>query len=129
MVHLDDAVIFTRTWEEHLGVLDDVLQRLRAAGLKASPCKCAFVQEELLYLGHLSHQRGPSVWCKGKSHGTQLPDVCSFLSGYWLISEMVAKFHRSPWTYQGYLGSPVQDPVCSSGCLQYLSDIIGTICC
>ncbi|KAL0021638.1 hypothetical protein WJX77_002850 [Trebouxia sp. C0004] len=53
MVYLDDIINFTRTWEDHLAVLDDVLQRLRAAGLKASPGKCAFGQGELLYLGHL----------------------------------------------------------------------------
>jgi len=58
MVYLDDIVIFTKTWEERPAVLDDVLQRLRAAGLKASPGKCAFGQEELLYLGNLVTREG-----------------------------------------------------------------------
>ena len=57
MVYLDDKLIFTRSWEEHLAVLDDVLQRLRAAGLKASPGKCAFGQEELLYCDIWSPER------------------------------------------------------------------------
>ena len=58
MVYLDDIVIFTKTLEEHLAVQDDVLQRLRATGLKASPGKCALGQEELLYLGHLVTREG-----------------------------------------------------------------------
>ena len=58
MVYLTDIVILTKTWEEHLAVLNNVLQRLRAAGLKASLGKCAFGQEELLYLGHLVTKEG-----------------------------------------------------------------------
>ena len=58
MVYLDDIVVYTKTWEEHVAVLDDVLQRLRAAGLKASPGKCAFGQEEPLYLGNLVTRKG-----------------------------------------------------------------------
>ena len=38
--------------------LNDVLQRLHAAGLKASPAKCEFGQEQLLYLGHLVTREG-----------------------------------------------------------------------
>lgn len=37
MVYLDDIVIYTTTWEEHLAMLDEVFLRLRQAGLKASP--------------------------------------------------------------------------------------------
>ena len=58
MVYLDDIIIFTETWEKHTAVLNNVLQRLRAAGLKASPAKCEFGQEQLLYLGHLVTREG-----------------------------------------------------------------------
>jgi len=69
MVYFDDIAIFifTRTWEEHLAVLDDVLQRLRAAGLTASPSKCAFDQEELLYLGHLVTREGILLGAKKRA--------------------------------------------------------------
>ena len=58
MVYLDDIVIYTNTWQEHLAVLDEVFLRLRAAGLMASPAKCDIAQEELLYLGHLVTRQG-----------------------------------------------------------------------
>ena len=45
--------IQTCRWE-HLALLDNVLQRLRAAGLRVLPGKCTFGQEQLLYLGHLA---------------------------------------------------------------------------
>lgn len=58
MVYLTDTVIFTKTQEEGLAVLDNVLLRPRAAGLKASTGKCAFGQEEQLYLEHLVTREG-----------------------------------------------------------------------
>ena len=58
MVYLDDIIIYSADWSEHLAVLDEVLLRLRLAGLKASPGKCELAQEQLLYLGHLVTRQG-----------------------------------------------------------------------
>ena len=41
MVYLDDIIIHTKTWGEHLAMLDESFRRLRAANLKASLAKCA----------------------------------------------------------------------------------------
>ena len=57
-VYLDDIVVYTRTWQEHLATLDEVFLRLRAAGLKASPGKCDIAQDRLLYLGHVITREG-----------------------------------------------------------------------
>ena len=57
-VYLDDIIVFTETWEEHLTFLDEVFTRLRAAGLKASPNKCELGMEQLLYLGHIVTREG-----------------------------------------------------------------------
>ena len=51
--YLDDLVIYSRTWEEHLSHIRQVLQRLRDAGLTAKARKCQFGMEQCLYLGHL----------------------------------------------------------------------------
>ena len=58
MVYLDDIIIYSETWQEHLATLDDVLRRLRAAGLKASPGKCEFGQTSMQYLGHIVTREG-----------------------------------------------------------------------
>ena len=51
--YLDDLVIFSSTWEEHLKHLEAVLARLKAAGLTAKPKKCQLGMAECNYLGHI----------------------------------------------------------------------------
>ena len=53
MVYLDDIIGYSETWQEHLATLHNVLRRLRAAGLQASPSKCEFDRATLQYLGHI----------------------------------------------------------------------------
>ena len=49
---MDDILIATGTWTEHMSSLTTVLQRLRQAGLTARPTKCHIGFERLDYLGH-----------------------------------------------------------------------------
>ncbi|KAI2647664.1 Retrovirus-related Pol polyprotein from transposon 17.6 [Labeo rohita] len=49
--YLDDVVIHSETWEEHLGWLRRVLTELRRAGLTANPRKCHLALAEAQYLG------------------------------------------------------------------------------
>lgn len=49
---MDDLIIFSKTWEEHLVHLREVLNRLRAANLTAKTKKCEFGVSECVYLGH-----------------------------------------------------------------------------
>ncbi|MGH0117755.1 UNVERIFIED_CONTAM: hypothetical protein FKN15_039051 [Acipenser sinensis] len=51
--YIDDVVIFSSTWEEHLVRLASVLQSLREAGLTANLGKCAFGHQETQYLGFI----------------------------------------------------------------------------
>src|SRR5262249_54338789 len=48
-----DILIYSTSIEAHLKHLEEVLQRLRAAGLMLKPSKCTMVQNEVVYLGHL----------------------------------------------------------------------------
>ena len=52
LLYLDDIVVFSKTYEEHLVRLQAVFTKLKEAGLKLSPSKCKFFQEETKYLGH-----------------------------------------------------------------------------
>ncbi|KAL1251468.1 hypothetical protein QQF64_019264 [Cirrhinus molitorella] len=49
--YLDDVVIHSETWEDHLTRLQRVLMELRRAGLTANPRKCHLAQFEAKYLG------------------------------------------------------------------------------
>ena len=51
--YLDDFVIFSSTWTEHLQHVREVLCRLRKAGLTAKPRKCQFGMSKCIYLGHV----------------------------------------------------------------------------
>ena len=51
-VCLDDIVIHSESWREHLSHLDTVLQRLKAAGLTIKLSKCVFATGDCTYLGY-----------------------------------------------------------------------------
>ena len=57
-VYLDDLIIFSDTFEEHLNRLNLVLQRIRECGLKLSPKKCSFFMPKVKYVGHIVSQKG-----------------------------------------------------------------------
>jgi len=50
--YLDDVIIFSDTWEEHMRHLETVFMRIREAGLTLNMKKCEFAVAELDYLGH-----------------------------------------------------------------------------
>lgn len=51
--YLDDLIIFSDSWSEHLKQLSQVFERLRAANLTVKKSKCVFATAEVEYLGHL----------------------------------------------------------------------------
>ena len=53
MSYLDDTIIHSDTFTNHLRNLDLVLAAHVKAGLKLRPEKCQLFQEEIEYLGHL----------------------------------------------------------------------------
>jgi hypothetical protein len=91
MAYLDDIVIFSATWDDHLKDLGEVFQRIRKAKLKIKPPKCSFGKFGIQYLGFIISPKG--VECDPqntqKVAGFQIPrnkkDVQSFLglAGYY----------------------------------------------
>ena len=54
-VYLDDILIASKNFGEHLRQLRAVFERLRSAGLRL---KCLFLRDEVLYLGHVISVKG-----------------------------------------------------------------------
>ena len=52
-VYIDDVLVFSRSLEEHMDHLAQVIDRLQGAGLKIKPSKCSFMCQEVEYLGHI----------------------------------------------------------------------------
>ncbi|KAM7304674.1 uncharacterized protein ISCGN_014574 [Ixodes scapularis] len=57
-VYLDDVIIYSHDFDQHLADVESVLMRFRAAGLKLGPSKCQFLREEVKYLGHILSRQG-----------------------------------------------------------------------
>ena len=52
LVYLDDLLVYSTHFEEHLQRLEIVFSRLREVGLKLNAKKCAFMRHSVEYLGH-----------------------------------------------------------------------------
>ena len=58
LYYLDDIIVFSKDWEEHLQRLRMVLSRLREANLKLGHKKCTLAQSLVTFLWHLVSEDG-----------------------------------------------------------------------
>ena len=58
LIFLDDILIFSETFEDHLERLEAVFSRLKQQGLKLKPSKCEFFKTSVKYLGHVVSENG-----------------------------------------------------------------------
>jgi len=58
LVYLDDTIIFSKTFEEHLVHTGEVLDRIIKAKLKLRPEKCVFASDKVKYLGYVVTSKG-----------------------------------------------------------------------
>lgn len=57
-IYLDDAIVASSSFEQHLKDLANVMTRFREAGFKLKASKCNFCCAEVEYLGHLVSKQG-----------------------------------------------------------------------
>ena len=62
VVYLDDILIYSRTWAEHLQHIHQVLSTLRQHKLYANLEKCSFGMERVQYLGYIVYEHGVHVY-------------------------------------------------------------------
>ena len=90
-VYIDDIIIFSKTFEEHLKNLEIILQTLRKANFKIQPDKSEFLKTEVEFLGFIVSEDGlkpnmKKVECIRKyPEPKNLKDLRAFLglSGYY----------------------------------------------
>ena len=51
--YLDDIIVYSSSWEDHVRHLGQVFERIRSAGLTINPSKCAIAKTETEYLGYV----------------------------------------------------------------------------
>lgn len=52
LCYLDDVLICSETFDQHIKDLQEVFDRFRTTGLKLQPSKCHFSQQKGVFLGH-----------------------------------------------------------------------------
>ena len=58
LVYIDDVIIYSTTFDQHLKHLEEVFLRLREANLKLKAQKCELAQGEVKFLGHVISAQG-----------------------------------------------------------------------
>jgi len=58
LVYIDDILIYSNSFEEHLKHTEEVFQILLRNGLRLKPGKCSMVKAEILFLGHIIDANG-----------------------------------------------------------------------
>ena len=59
--YLDDNLVYSKTFDEHVEHLKLVFQRLKKSGVKLKPVKCFMFRREIRYLGHLVTSHGYTI--------------------------------------------------------------------
>ena len=100
LVYIDDVIIFSRTAEEHLVHLSDVLEALQAAGITLKFAKCDFFTDTVKYLGHvikpgtLSVDNAATASLKGMEYPRNQTELRSFLGLCNVYRRFVPEFAR-----------------------------------
>ena len=58
LYYLDDIIVFSKDWDEHIQRLHMVFQRLREANLWLGHKKCTLAKASVTFLGHLVSEEG-----------------------------------------------------------------------
>ena len=75
LVYLDDLLIFSESFDDHLQHLEKVLKQICDTGLKLNLEKCQLLRPEVSYLGHTDHlSQGGEL--PGREDGSS-PEVAS----------------------------------------------------
>ena len=61
LVYIDDVLVFSKDFDQHLHDLDLVFTSLRNANLKLHSSKCKFATKQVKYLGHIVSKDGMQV--------------------------------------------------------------------
>ncbi|CAJ1945757.1 unnamed protein product [Cylindrotheca closterium] len=106
-IYIDDVGLFSNSYEEHMALIQEVLQRLQAAGFKINPLKCEWCVQETDFLGHWLTPEGVKPWKKEidailkMSAPTNVTELRAFLCA--------VTFYRHMWPRRSHLLKPLTE--------------------
>ena len=57
-MYVDDILVHSKTFEDHIEHLRKLFTRLRDKDIKLKPSKCLIARKELIFLGHMISEEG-----------------------------------------------------------------------
>jgi hypothetical protein len=105
-VYIDDLLVIIKgSYNDHLEKLDEVLQRLKSAGLKVNAKKSFFAREELEYLGFWITRKGIQPLPKKVEAIQKLapPTTRKELRGFIGL----VNYYRDMWKHRSHLLAPL----------------------
>ena len=75
--YIDDIIVYSDTWADHLAHLRRLFEALRKANLELHPGKCAFGAQEVKYLGHMVARDGIRACRSKKKAIVEMPKPAS----------------------------------------------------
>lgn len=58
LVYLNDIIVFSKSYKDHIQDLTDMFSRLHQTGLKLHPQKCYFFKQTVIFSGHVVSKDG-----------------------------------------------------------------------
>ena len=98
LIYIDDVLIYSKTFQDHLRDLEEVFDRLIEANMQLYPSKRHYIQRQLLYLGHQVSGEGIKPDPKKVQAIKEMPaptnvnEVRSFLGMYGFYRNHVPNF-------------------------------------
>ena len=97
LVYLNDIIIYSKTFEDHLIHLREVFARLRDANLKLKPRKCFICRRRVSYLGHVVTESGvePDPESVAKILNCTEPTTLDYVKSFLGLTGYYRKFVRN----------------------------------
>ena len=98
MVYLDDTIIYSKNFDDHLKHINEILDSLIKAKLKLNPNKCVFAADEVQYLDYIVTTDGikPDPDKKKTINEIKFPknpkEMIRFLGGLNFYRDFIKKF-------------------------------------
>ena len=107
--YLDDIIVYSKTFEEHVENLRTVLRRPRKHGIKLKPSKCHLFQREVRYLGRIISQNGHRIDPEGTKAVTSLRESRPKTVGEVRILTGLLSYYRRYIKHFSRIAKPLYD--------------------